>query len=60
MMATLLQTEQRPHSEPTPAEPGVWPLCGFQAVPVVPPACGDPLRGSASAVPDHSPTPRGP
>src|SRR5216683_8198927 len=29
------------------------------AVSVVSPACGDPLRGSASAVPDHSPTPRG-
>src|SRR6185437_16879905 len=29
-------------------------------VPDVAPTCGDPLRGSASAVPDHSPTPRGP
>jgi hypothetical protein len=26
---------------------------------VGPPACGDPLRGSAGAVPDHSPTPWG-
>jgi hypothetical protein len=34
--------------------------CAPVTAPVVPPACADPLRGSASAVPDLTLTPRGP
>src|SRR5690242_2776804 len=47
---------QLPHTAPTARAATVW----SSAAPVVSPACEDPLRGSASAVPDLTLTPRGP
>ena len=47
---------QSPHTAQTRRAASVRPA----GAPVVPPACGHPLRGCASAIPDLTLTPRGP
>src|SRR5215472_9951902 len=48
--------QQQPHSPGTSRAVTVRPA----GAPVIPPACEDHLRWSAGAVPDLTPTPRGP
>ena len=57
---TLLETPTSPTQPAHTVSTGRVATVRPPAAPLVPPACGDPLRGSASAVPDLTLTPRGP